>query len=137
MIKGASWNTIVTDISSPNTTTGSPDMSNIYYLYLRLYTNNATDTIPSGNIAMDFWHYADTSEFYIEIPTDSFTFDETNKKVTYQAPVTTTQYNYYNLNEFSSYNSDSTRKGGIRLTFTEVEKDDTTEIVFVVNVTIP
>ena len=58
------WKRFRFDITdSATVTTGTPSLSAINYIKIAFTTNNATDTIVSGNVLMDSWLFADTTTY--------------------------------------------------------------------------
>lgn len=90
--------------------TGTPNLAATKYIGLFWETTNATDTITSGNIIMDYWNaiipiYASDNSMNDEITRTSNTNLRSSNSVEFRDTLSATQGNTYNYEYFSLFNA--------------------------------
>lgn len=104
------WNLVCCEAENATAIVGlGCDWSAVTDLRIEFYTNNIGDTIASGKIAMDFWHYSINSEYPFDMEAGYPTYDLANRKTTTKYKVTSVHALGYNLGDVGEHNTDSPR----------------------------
>jgi len=123
------WNLIKSPISSMSTT-GSPVLTALDYLQIRLTTTLAADTFTSDDVIMDYWHLVSADDYYKSILTVEF--DEVNKRRVTKCYVNSLEANGYLITEIVTANQDSPVQIGSHDVHNAISKSSTDEITYII-----
>jgi hypothetical protein len=126
-------NTVEVAISAGfDSTTGSPVIGSLDYFYIGFETNASGDTITSGLINIDLIDVASSDDYTDSFDTGFPSIDTSTKVVSTECTLTSVQSNGFAISEFGMFNTDGTALLDSRDVFNAIDKNDTTEIVFIV-----
>ena len=100
------WNALWVAQSSASVT-GSPVVSACDYSEIEFFVDDASDTVASGDLRMDYWHVADSTDFAEEFTTGYPTSVSDSLQVEARFEILDTECNGFRLNGVAWKNTDS------------------------------
>lgn len=127
----AGWNLVVLDQASPTGTTGSPVVASCDYSEIIFNTDLAADTITLGDVVMDYWHVADSSDFARSFSSGYPSGPSDDLQVTLRGEITSVEMNGFQINGVAFKNTDSTPLTAMIGTTLVIGKDSSERLSFV------
>lgn len=124
------WNTISFTSATADSTTGSPVITAMDFLYIEIETTTAATTIAEPDCRWDFARIADSTDFTKAFNSGFPTFDDTNFEVAIECTLLITEANGFLINGFGLFNTDSTVLMHSQDTITGDSKSNTDEFIY-------